>query len=282
MPNLTFVQCRPQFLSREKKYSSAFVPRVCAPPSRLLAAKIFVTKCGMNSPVAIPSATPPWSKLSSFTVPQDFVNGPNCASPTTELESFRLFGQAEADVRLVLYRDHAGWCPYCHKVQLLVEAKKIPYIIKKVNMSCYGTKSAEFLKKVPTGLMPVIELDGKLITESMDIMFLIEDTFQMPYRQMIPVDDNDMMQSFHRYLRLERVFTGAWLGALRGPMAMLPRGVQPANQALDLIEQGLGEFVGPFFYPGDEPSLVDINFCKLSCSLFSQTPACLESMMLTK
>ena len=29
----------------------------------------------------------------------------------------RLFGAAsEADVRVTLYRDHAGWCPYCQKV----------------------------------------------------------------------------------------------------------------------------------------------------------------------
>ena len=185
-------------------------------------------------------------------------------SPTKERESLRLFNQAEADVRLVLYRDHAAWCPYCQKVQLLAEAKKIPYRVKKINLRCYGSKPVEFMKKVPSGLLPVIELDGKLITESMDIMFLIEDTFQSPYRQMIPVEDHDMMQAFHRFMRLERVFTGAWLSCLRGPMAMLSRGQEPVQQTLDIIEQSLGEFVGPFFYPGDEPTMVDINFCKLS------------------
>lgn len=218
--------------------------------------------CGMGDAIATPFVAPEWPKLASYTIPQDYVNGPPCASPTKELQSFRLFGQKEADVRLVFYRDHAGWCPYCHKVQMLLEGKRIPYLIKKVNMSCYGTKPAEFLKKVPTGLLPVIELDGKIITESMDIMFLLEDTFQMPYRRMIPTDDNDMMQSFHRYLRLERVFIGAWLGCLRGPMSMIGRGMEPVHQALDLIEQGLGQFAGPYFYPGDEPTFVDINFCK--------------------
>lgn len=206
---------------------------------------------------------PSWEKLLAKGDPIDYINGPNCISPSKERESVRLFGQKEADVRIVLYRDHANWCPYCHKVQLLIEAKKIPYIVKKINLSCYGSKPEEFLKLVPTGLLPVILLDGKVITESIDIMFQIEDTFQTPYRRMIPADDNDMMQAFHRYMRLERVFIGAWLGALRGPLSMVNRGLEPVHHALDLVESCLEDFVGPFFYPGEEPSFVDINFCKL-------------------
>lgn len=209
-----------------------------------------------------PTGTPPWEKLASNVVPIDYINGPASVSPTKERESWRLFGQKEADVRLVLYRDHAGWCPYCHKVQLLIEAKRIPYLIKKINMSCYGSKAEEYLKIVPTGLLPAIQLDGKIVTESTDIMFLLEDTFQSPYPKMIPTDDNDMMQAFHRFMRLERIYIGAWLGCLRGPMSMLGKGMQPVYQTLNLIESCLGEYSGPFFYPGDKPSFVDISFCK--------------------
>ncbi len=50
--------------------------------------------------------------------PIDYVNGPYSMSPTSERKSIRLFGQSEFDVRVVLYRDHAGWCPYCHKVRV--------------------------------------------------------------------------------------------------------------------------------------------------------------------
>lgn len=205
---------------------------------------------------------PDWQELSAMGIKEDFVNGPNFATPSKEWQSWRLFGKRESDVRLVLYRDHASWCPYCHKVQMLIEAKRIPYLIKKVNMKCYGKKSEEYLKIVPTGLLPAIRLDGEVITESMDIMFLIEENFQAPHRKMIPTDDNEMMQAFHRYMRLERVFTGTWLGCLRGPMAMLPRGMENMHHTLDIIESSLGEFAGPFFYPGDKPSFVDINFCK--------------------
>lgn len=210
------------------------------------------------------TATPSWERLAAMAVPEDFVNGPNCATPTRERESIRLFGQEGADLRLVLYRDHAGWCPYCHKVQMLIEAKKIPYVIKKINMSCYGSKPVEFLKLVPSGLLPVIELDGELFKESIDIMLMLEENFQSPYRKLIPTEDNDMMQAFHRYVRMERVYTGVWLGCLRGPLAMGTRAQESLTQTLDIIESSLGEYAGSFFYPGEQPSFVDINFCKSS------------------
>ena len=36
--------------------------------------------------------------------------------PAHTKNKLRLFGKTEADVRVVLYRDHAAWCPYCQKV----------------------------------------------------------------------------------------------------------------------------------------------------------------------
>lgn len=226
-------------------------------------------KISSSSPSAATSATPTWTQLLAYSTPIDVANGSIVISSTKEKDYVRLFGCHESELRLVFYRDHALWCPYCHKVQLLLELKQIPYKVKKVNMSCYGKKSVDFLKKVPSGLLPVIELDGKIITESMDIMFLIEETFAGPYIKTIPAEDNDMMQAFHRFMRLERVYIGAWLSCLRGPFAVLDQGMKPVHHSLDLIESCLGEFQGPFFYPGDLPSFVDINFCK---SLFLPLP----------
>lgn len=40
-------------------------------------------------------------------------------------------------------------CPYCHKVWLQLEEKRIPYTIEKINMRCYGDKPASFMAKVP-------------------------------------------------------------------------------------------------------------------------------------
>eukprot|EP00177_Eucheuma_denticulatum_P004546 GFKZ01008266.1.p1 GENE.GFKZ01008266.1~~GFKZ01008266.1.p1 ORF type:complete len:473 (+),score=28.39 GFKZ01008266.1:221-1639(+) len=250
------------------KFSFTYICRIGSSPLSFSVCSS-TSQCRMSSEIrateicASKQDTPSWQNLSKLPAAEDFVNGPNCSTPTCERESVRLFGQSQDDLRLVLYRDHASWCPYCHKVQMLIEAKRIPYTIKKVNMSCYGSKPEEFLKLVPTGLLPVIQLDGVIVTESMDIMFLLEETFQAPHRRLIPTDDNHKMQAFHRYMRLERVFTGAWLSCLRGPQALTKKGTEAVLQVLDMLEKCLGEYPGPFFYSDIQPTFIDINFATI-------------------
>lgn len=195
-------------------------------------------------------------------VPINYVNGPYVASPSSEWEGIRLFGKSELDIRVCLYRDHSSWCPYCHKVQLLLEYKQIPYAIKKENMNSYGEKSKEFLRRNPAGLLPVILLDGELKKESNQIMFLIEETFQKPHPRTIPGDDNERMQAFHRFMRLERVLTGVWLSALRCPVIQYPFARGPLVEALDMVEKSLFEFMGPYFF-GEEPSFIDILYAPI-------------------
>lgn len=216
------------------------------------------TASGVDTTTAIPKT----DDLLSAIEPIDYVNGPYVASPTSEWESTRLFGGSEMDIRVVLYRDHAAWCPYCHKVQLLLEAKRIPYAIKKENMNSYGSKSTEFLIRNPGGLLPVILLDGELRKESNAIMFLIEEQFQQPHKRMIPGDDNERMQAFHRLMRLERVFTGVWLSALRCPINQYNLAIPPLTEALNIIEGALYEFSGPFFL-GTEPSFIDVLYAPI-------------------
>jgi glutathione S-transferase len=67
---------------------------------------------------------------------------------------------------------------------MMLEEKRIPYTVSKINMRCYGDKPAEFLAKVPAGLLPVIELDGRVVTESAEIMRVLEDQF--PDRPLTP------------------------------------------------------------------------------------------------
>ena len=116
-----------------------------------------------------------WEELTKLSPKEeDEINGPN--NPYSLL---RLFGQKESDVRVTLYRDNHAWCPYCQKVWLWLEFKKVPYNVKKATMRCYGKKEDWYLKKVPSGIFPAIEIDQQIFTESDQILFYLEKILPM-------------------------------------------------------------------------------------------------------
>jgi glutathione S-transferase len=116
-----------------------------------------------------------WSELAPLAasyVPPDQATG-----PTHSQALVRTFGQPEASVRVTLYRDNHAWCPYCQKVWLWLEEKRVPYRIAKVTMFCYGQKEDWYKRIVPSGMLPALELDGEVITESDDIIHALERAF---------------------------------------------------------------------------------------------------------
>ena len=105
-----------------------------------------------------------WSELAPLAasyVPPDQATG-----PTHSQALVRTFGQPEASVRVTLYRDNHAWCPYCQKVWLWLEEKRVPYRIAKVTMFCYGQKEDWYKRIVPSGMLPAAEIDGRIVTES--------------------------------------------------------------------------------------------------------------------
>ena len=103
----------------------------------------------MPHPPAVATALS-WPELEALAAAEtDRVEGPTNAQAT-----LRLFGQPHESVEVTLYRDHHAWCPYCQKVWLWLEFKRIPYRIRKVTMRCYGSKEPWFLERVPSGMLP--------------------------------------------------------------------------------------------------------------------------------
>lgn len=140
-----------------------------------------------------------WEQLADHAVPElDRVEG-----PTNAQSNLRLFGQPESAVRVTLYRDLHAWCPYCQKIWLWLEFKRIPYRIRKVTMRCYGPKEPWYLAQVPSGMLPALELDGALITESDVILLALEHCFG-PLG--IPLDSEQARE--HR--QLERLLFRSW------------------------------------------------------------------------
>lgn len=179
----------------------------------------------------------------------DYSNG-----PTNAQACLRLFGASEADVRVTLYRDNHAWCPYCQKIWLWLEEQRIPYRIKKVTMFCYGEKERWYKNIVPSGMLPALELDGRLITESDRILLALERAFgplvaAMEDARVLPLR------------RLERLLFRAWCSWLCYP-ARSPRDERSGREqfagVLAKVEAALSETPGPFFLT--EFSTADVIF----------------------
>ena len=191
-----------------------------------------------------------WSELESLTDFQvDTVNG-----PTNAQARLRLFGLPESDVRVTLYRDHHAWCPYCQKIWLWLEEKQIPYRIEKVTMFCYGEKERWYKCKVPSGMLPAIELDGRIITESDDILIALEQVFGPLGLGM----ENPMVLPLRQ---LERLLFRAWCTWLCYPVSSAQKEQRNHDQFTSVVarvEDALSRTTGPYFL--DQFSTVDAIF----------------------
>ncbi len=191
-----------------------------------------------------------WSELETLTDFQiDPVNG-----PTNSQSRLRLFGQHEPDVRVTLYRDNHAWCPYCQKVWLWLEEKQIPYRVEKITMFCYGEKESWYKRKVPSGMLPALELDGRIMTESDDILIALERAFG-PLRQ--GMEDPAVIS----LRRLERLLFRAWCAWLCYPALMPQQERRNRNQFVEVVatvEQALAQTPGPYFL--EEFGTADVIF----------------------
>ncbi len=191
-----------------------------------------------------------WSELAALTnFSVDTVNG-----ATNSQARLRLFGGTEADVRVTLYRDNHAWCPYCQKIWLWLEEKQIPYRIEKVTMFCYGEKESWYQRQVPSGMLPAIELDGRIITESDDILIALEQVFGVLG---LGMSDPTILT----LRRLERLLFRAWCGWLCRPANSA--GEEQRNRAqftgvVTMVEEALSLTASPYFL--DDFSTADVIF----------------------
>lgn len=182
--------------------------------------------------------------------------GYGAASP---LHKLRLFDESnnEDDVRVTLYRDASSWCPYCQKVWMTLEEKRIPYRIEKINMRCYGDKPASFLRMQPSGSIPVAIIDGVTYNQSNDIMYALEEMFP-DSNPMVPTEP-DLRMNAQSLLRLERQLFSAWMYFLTSRDTPDKRMRENFIATLVEVENALAATSGGFFL-GGQVSIVDAMF----------------------
>ena len=180
--------------------------------------------------------------------------------PTNAQASLRLFGHSEADVQVTLFRDHHAWCPYCQKVWLWLELRRVPYRIRKVTMRCYGPKEPWFTALVPSGMLPALELNGRLITESDRILEALERAFG-------PVGAGMTDRRVRRLRELERLLFRAWCVWLCSPglredqeRRARDQFQRVAAQMEEAIASGGGHWLDPDDPMGPIPGTADLVF----------------------
>ena len=257
------------------------------------------------SSTATSTALPTWSDLqstSSATSVGSALDNEAALRPTGRAAPFvqnrlRLYDSTEFSAdnppKLTIYRDHAGWCPYCQKLMLLIEEKRIPINIELVPMRSYGDKPTSFTRMVPSGLLPalIVERDDgqkQVITESQVIMELLDAWHPASegYKKMLP-DSNDKAGNarYDRLARLERDLFSWWCtlifrpegprlggGGGGGLMGMLSgKGAGGGDEmsdsmkgfleCLDQVEVELTSTSGPWFFDtADHPTMIDFIY----------------------
>ncbi|KAL3797119.1 hypothetical protein HJC23_000457 [Cyclotella cryptica] len=184
-------------------------------------------------------------------------NLPKGVGVGSPLHTLRLFDEEndEEDVRVTLFRDSASWCPYCQKVWMTLEQKRIPYRITKINMRCYGDKPSSFTKLQPSGAIPVAIIDGATYRQSNDIIFALEEKF--PESEAMVYGDQGKIREL---LGLERKLFSSWmywLTSYDGPNGKLRK---EFLSTLMEVERALQSVQGRGFFMGDKVSVVDCMF----------------------
>merc|ERR550532_1975408 len=207
-----------------------------------------------------------WQELeevhNKLSCPVDLTNG-----PTSSQSRLRLFGRPESEVRVTLFRDHHAWCPYCQKVWMFLEEKRIPYKVQKVTMFCYGEKESWYKKICPSGMLPAIQFNsGEIVTDSDNILVALEKRYG-------PLEHSLQERKMVVPLRqLERRLFSAWCGWLcyPGTAAEDQRPRKLFEQTLQMVDGVLKSSPGPFFL--ESFSVVDCIFApfleRMAASLF--------------
>jgi len=110
-------------------------------------------------------------------------------------------------------------------------------------MFCYGEKEAWYKKLVPSGMLPALELDGKIITESDTILQALEKAYG-------PLHASMTDKQVYALRKLERKLFNAWCRWLCYP----PESKEQEDQSrinfiahAKMVDSVLAETEGPFF-----------------------------------
>ena len=173
-----------------------------------------------------------------------------CEIPSWEDLAASISEKPQQEPVLTLYRDTNGWCPFCERVWLALEVKKIPYKERLINLR---DKPDWYKELVPTTLVPAVLFHGgsslnerKIIWESLDIMKALDDTF--PETPKLIVDSPEYQEAIELQNELTQAgfgFTAASRNESLTDADKLSR-QEAFQEALNKLDASLSASGGPF------------------------------------
>ena len=200
--------------------------------------------------------------------------------PSHTAAEVRLFDAEDvSQVRLTLYRDASAWCPYCQKVWLLLEEKRVPYKVVTLPLNAYGYKPAWWTRRVDGGKLPAVEIDGELHLESLAIMETIDQAFSLdgaagawecatpstrpgePLR-MVPPAGSEAAGRAEAMMTLEAELQRDWFSLVFYPSEGEALSAVRARLLATLrrADEALAATPGPWLLGGKAPALVDVHW----------------------
>ena len=189
-------------------------------------------------------------------IDREVAEGRRC-HPDTKV---RFFSEGREMPRVTFYRDSSALCPNCQAVWLLLEAKEIDYVVVKEDLRAYGQKSEAFFEKVPNGSLPAVVVDGRVTTNSLDAMFLLERLYPDPEKPMFP-SFSRLRSTALQLLELHRAVFGAWSTYMfREERPFVSESRVEFQTALEQVEKALEKSDSAWFLPYEHPTIVDVQY----------------------
>jgi glutathione S-transferase len=176
---------------------------------------------------------------------------------------------------MLLYHDLRA--PNPRRVRIFLAEKGVAYDTIEVSIAASQHHSAEFRKKNPLSLLPVLELsDGKILRESMAICRYVEELHPEPNLMGADAWERAQIEQWNRHAELELLFPIAqvfrnthafWNGRIKQAPDFGSIMRELVGSRLDWLESELGEreyLAGPRFTVADITALCALDFGKIS------------------
>ncbi|MBA2538402.1 MAG: glutathione S-transferase family protein [Deltaproteobacteria bacterium] len=176
---------------------------------------------------------------------------------------------------MLLYHDTRA--PNPRRVRVFLAEKAVAYDTIEVSIAASAHLTAEFRKKNPIALLPVLELaDGKVLRESMAICRYIEELHPEPNLFGADAWERAQVEMWNRHAELELLFPIAqvfrnthafWVGRIKQSAEFGTIMREHLGERLDWIERELGNrpfFAGDRFTIADITAMCALDFGKVS------------------